>query len=225
MIWSLRALALPMVLLASGHSYAADMVAPTSYDWTGVYLGLQGGYGWGSTDYSYKPQNSDQSIDYDGFVGGGTLGYNWQTGNIVLGLEGDASYSAMESGTVLTRNTPCVISGDACSGEVNWFATGRARLGMAFENFMPYVTGGFAVGGVQGDADKEACFDFGNCDFSDTQWGWTVGGGAEWGFADGWSAKLEYLYVDLGEPDFGDRNLGADDMTFNVVRAGINYRF
>lgn len=218
----------------SGAVQAADLAPPAAYDWTGVYLGASLGYGFGENDYTYHspftggPPASDDvtSLDYDGVFGGGQIGANMQTGSIVLGIEADLSASGI-SGDRKTRETaPCFE--DGCKAEVNWFGTGRLRLGYAFDTLMPFVTGGAALLGVEGEADQGACDYLGGCSFNDTVWGWTLGGGVEWGFAGNWSAKAEYLYVSADAPDFSGpsgRNVTADDLDFNLFRLGFNYRF
>ena len=224
-----------------GSAQAADVAPDASYDWTGFYLGANVGYGWGSADYSYDASllgapgaapvalrafarsTSPVGIDYDGIVGGGQIGYNWQINGVVLGLEVDASASGVDGDQHTQNNPPCFVEG--CSAQVDWFGTGRARIGYAIDSFMPFVTGGVALAGLQGSADNEACGS--GCDYNDTSWGWTVGGGVEWGFADRWSAKAEYLYTNFGAPDFSGplgKNVSSDDVTLNVVRVGINYR-
>jgi outer membrane immunogenic protein len=104
----------------------------------------------------------------------------------------------------------------SCETRNDWLGTVRGRLGYAFDRFLPYVTGGLAVGGV-----KTSVAGFG--DSSDTKAGWTVGGGIEAAIAGPWTAKVEYLYVDLGS---SDTVLGSSaDFRTNIVRAGLNYRF
>jgi len=91
---------------------------------------------------------------------------------------------------------------------------------------MPFVTGGAALVGYHGDADKGACGYDGSCGYDDTAWGWTVGGGVEWGFAARWSAKAEYLYVNVDAPAFsgpGGRQVRAGDLDFSTLRIGVDY--
>lgn len=217
-----------------GAAHAADVTPLPAYDWTGAYIGVQAGYGWGETGYSYSgdgAENGTVDFSYDGFAGGGTAGFNWQHDQFVFGIEGDLSYSGISGDeTAVPFAAPCGDEG--CSADVNWFGTGRIRAGYAFDNVMPFVTGGFAVAGLEGDADIGACDNFtpdGHCSYDDAEWGWTAGGGIEWGISDNWSAKAEYLYVWLDGPDFsGGENpefVSADDVDFSVVRVGVNYRF
>jgi outer membrane immunogenic protein len=171
------------------------------YNWTGPYIGISGGYGWGNSDFSGA---GGGSVDPSGGLFGATLGYNWQMGALVTGIEGDISWSGLRDSNAGLRT------------ENNWLGTVRGRLGYNAGRWMPYVTGGLAVGDIDsnitgvGSSDK-------------TKAGWTVGAGVEAAIAGPWTAKVEYLYVDLGNGD----SIGGirPDFTTNIVRAGLNYRF
>lgn len=126
--------------------------------WTGFYVGAQAGYGWeNDPTYNYSSSSMmmvmvDPSVSFGmrGFVGGATAGYNWQTGPWVLGVEGDISYADV-NGSVLTASTaPCFIQG--CTARLSWFGTGRVRAGYAAGDWLPYITGGAAVGEIKGSA-------------------------------------------------------------------------
>jgi outer membrane immunogenic protein len=215
---------------------AADPVIDAAYDWTGPYIGLQGGYGWGDTEPTFDDGFVSESgdVDYEGFVGGIEAGYNWQSGNLVLGVEVDGSLSGIDGDflEVGGATRPCIIAGLGCTADVDWFATGRLRLGYAIDRVLPFVTGGLAVGGVEGEFDYgalNACL----CSVDDTPIGWTVGGGVEWAVSDSWSVKAEYLYVNLGKPSIDGDNtfwapapgVGTDDYDFSVARLGVNFNF
>lgn len=181
---------------------APEVVMPV-YNWTGAYVGLQAGGGWGRSDYSIGGSSSPS-----GGLIGGTLGYNWQVSNFVVGLETDLAWANISG----SGGCGGVFS---CSTRNNWLGTTRARLGLAMDRWMPYVTGGFAYGGL-----KTSVAGFDN---SKTKGGWTVGAGVEAAIAGPWTAKVEYLHVDLGSTDaaFGtSANYRSD-----IVRAGLNYRF
>jgi outer membrane immunogenic protein len=180
---------------------APAYVAPV-YTWTGPYIGISGGYGWGKSDFS----GGLGSVDPSGGLFGATLGYNWQMGTLVTGIEGDISWSGLRDS-------------DGAAGlrtENNWLGTVRGRLGYNAGRWMPYVTGGLAVG----DIDSRIT---GVGSSNKTKAGWTIGGGVEAQIAGPWSAKVEYLYVDLGDGD----SIGGfrPDFTTNIVRAGLNYHF
>lgn len=176
--------------------YKAPVYGPPVFNWTGVYLGVNGGGGWGTA----KAAGFDW--DVSGGLIGGTVGYNWQFGTWVLGLEGDADWANISGSLTGT------------SAKANFLSTIRGRVGYSFDRWMPYVTGGLAVGNVKVE-------EMGLSE-SKTHAGWTVGTGVEFAFAPQWSAKVEYLYVDLGNIGYSGGNL---DFTSNIVRGGINYRF
>lgn len=210
---------------------AADVVQETvivdpTYDWSGVYIGVQAGYGWGSNDYSALGSATD--FDSDGFAGGLTAGVNWQNGAFVYGIEADISYSDID-GNFRGPNTgfiPCADAG--CTADIEWFGTGRARLGYAVGNLLPYVTGGFGVGRLEGTADSQGCDLPGSCSYDDTEFGWTAGAGVEWGLTQQISVKAEYLHIDFESPGFNNAPSGdarVDDIALDTVRIGVNYRF
>ena len=189
-------------------------VAP--FSWSGFYVGINGGYGWGTA----KLTNSlgTQSFNTNGGLVGATLGYNIQTGNWVWGIEGDWDWSGIKGSS---SSAPLCAIGSNCSVETEWLATVRGRIGYAWDRWLPYFTGGGAFGDVKMTGST------GNSQ-TDTRAGWTVGAGVEWAFMGNWSAKLEYLYVDLGTKTCSTTVclISTDtSVTDNLVRAGVNYRF
>jgi outer membrane immunogenic protein len=213
------------VLIAAATAHAADLprrqqmptkapayVAPV-YNWTGFYVGINGGGGWGSSEWSALTGTS--SNDVSGAVVGGTVGYNWQTGQFVFGVEGDADWSSIKGTTTLA---PCTNS---CETRNSWLATTRGRIGYAFDRIMPYVTGGAVFGDLKATPA-------GFAGDSETRVGWTIGGGAEFALGGQWTAKLEYLYADLGDVNCAAGNCAVPtnvDLTTSLVRGGINFRF
>jgi outer membrane immunogenic protein len=173
----------------------------TPYSWAGPYLGGNLGYDWGSVENSRtKPS---------GFEGGVQAGYNWQldprsSGSWVFGIEGDLQVTGADD-----TFAPWKFSNP-------WFGTVRGRAGYALGNVMFYGTGGLAFGGLRGET-------FGLSE-SHTNAGWTAGVGAEFGFAQNWRAKIEYLYVDLANSNFTITGM-PNGYRFGVVRAGVNYHF
>jgi outer membrane immunogenic protein len=205
---TLRAITLAMtaaMMAASGTAMAADMPArgpvpysaPASYyNWGGLYAGVNAGYGWGHV--------TNSSIDPSGVFGGGQAGYNWQTGQFVLGAETDIQASAADD-----TFAPWKFSNP-------WFGTLRGRAGYALNNILFYGTGGLAYGGLTGQIN--------GLDENKTLVGWTAGVGMEVGFNQKWSAKAEYLYMDLGDRLY--TVTGANNgLTNNLLRFGINYHF
>jgi len=214
--------AVGMLVAARGASAADLSVAPLYkappaevaqiYNWTGFYVGINGGGGWG---HSYWNANAT-GVNLSGSLIGGTAGYNWQTGHAVFGLEGDLDWADL-SGSSTTTGCPA-----GCSTNDNWLSTVRGRVGYAFGGVLPYVTGGLAVGDIQASTP-------GFPGATNTNAGWTLGGGVEFALPGNWSAKAEYLHVDLGRFNCGT-NCGTattDNVSMhdNVFRAGVNYRF
>ncbi|MGB6877495.1 MAG: outer membrane protein [Candidatus Acidiferrales bacterium] len=188
--------------------YKAPPPVSPAYDWSGFYLGVNGGGGWGDSHW--------QGIGRAGLSGGqlgGTAGYNWQLGQAVLGLEGDIDWSH------LTGNVPC--AGGTCTTSDTWLSTVRGRVGYSFDRFLPYVTGGLASGNIGAAAP-------GLPGGSTTNTGWALGGGVEVALPGNWSAKAEYLHVDLGAFNCGvacgapNENVSMRD---DIFRAGVNYHF
>jgi outer membrane immunogenic protein len=185
----------------------APAYLPPAYNWTGFYAGLNAGGGW-----------TTSGGNASGFVGGGQIGYNWQAigSPWVLGAEADFQ------GATVRNSASSPAFGVTVNGRMNAFGTLRGRLGYAWDRFMIYGTGGWAYTRTELSASSP----FGSV--SDSHWssGWTAGGGVEWGFWDRWSAKVEYLYVDSRDTNM---LLGtvpvSGNFKFNVVRAGVNYRF
>jgi len=207
-------------------SFAADLPRPAykvpivpyvaPFSWTGFYVGLNGGYAWGDADVS-NTFGSFTTGTQDGWLIGGTLGYNLQTGNWVWGLEGDFDYALIKGNTSNTLS--CGVG--SCTVEDTWFATLRGRIGYAFGRWLPYFTGGGAFAGLK-------VTPAGGTDSTDTTTGWTLGAGIEYAFLGAWSAKLEYLYADLGKATCEASVCGVStdiEPKVNVVRVGINYRF
>jgi outer membrane immunogenic protein len=176
---------------------AAPIVAAAPiFTWSGFYLGVNAGYGWSNNDSDVIDLVDED--DDGGFIGGAQVGYNYQIGSFVVGLEGDIQY--IDFGSTRFRDADLVLRE---AGIDDWFGTARARAGVAFGQALIYGTGGFA--------------------FADDANGWTVGGGVEYAFTNNLSAKIEGLYVNL---DNDDDFPGFDGETdFGVVRAGLNFRF
>jgi outer membrane immunogenic protein len=191
--------------------YSPDMVAP--FTWTGFYVGINGGYGFGKSNWS-NVGGSSGDFDVKGGLVGGTLGYNLQTGVWVWGLEADLDASWIKGSNTTTCLPGCTTTND-------WLATGRGRIGYAWDRWLPFITGGVAFGDIKMTTPIPT-------QQTASRFGWTLGAGVEYAFMGAWSAKLEYLYVDLGKATCSVVNCGVEiDATFktNIVRAGLNYRF
>jgi outer membrane immunogenic protein len=218
--------AVALVLTAAASASAADLpraaplvkapvVAPlTAYDWSGFYLGINGGFGWGQSSFDGVAGTLGK-FDTSGWVAGGTAGYNLQYGHAVFGLEGDIDWSN------ISGSASCVGGLATCQVNNDWLSTARGRFGYAFDRFLPFVTGGLAVGNVNANVPG-----FGSA--SATNAGWTAGGGLEMALGRNWTAKAEYLHVDLGNLNCGTACTGTPsnvDFTTNLVRGGLNFKF
>ncbi|MEJ2432292.1 MAG: porin family protein [Pseudolabrys sp.] len=191
----------------------APVIAPP-YSWTGFYIGINGGGGFGRSELSNVFGTT--GLDVSGGLVGGTLGYNYQTGPWVFGIEGDGDWSGIKGST-----SSGICAGTSCEVRNDWLATLRGRVGYSFGRFMPYVTGGAAFGDI-----KQSITGFTGS--TTDKAGWTAGAGIEAALSGPWTAKLEYLYVDLGSATCSAANCGTTttaDFTSNIVRVGLNYRF
>ena len=230
-------------LALASAAHAADMTAPATYDWTGFYVGANAGIAWNNSSVdndvfvdTIRERDFENKIDGDqtAFTAGGILGYNYQIDQVVLGVEADFNYLGFGDDN---KNNFVFGNYDVTtksSLEADWFGTIRARLGFAIDNVLIYGTGGAAYGHVS--ADGKVTADDGvevlnwRGSTDSTNWGWTVGGGAEYGI-DNWSLGLEYLYVDLGDGNWNDDRIdgfelkGDADFAFSTVRATVKYRF
>ena len=204
-------------LVAAGAASAADLPSrkgpvaapvymPPAFTWTGFYVGANAGYGWGNVN-----ANGFANVgDLDGFVGGGQVGYNYQMGQFVVGAEADFQGADLSSGSNL----------GLVNVKTEYFGTVRARVGVAFDRFMPYITGGWAYGNV-----KTSIPALGFSSDRTHTGGYAVGGGLEYAFTNNLIAGVEYLYVNLGEKNIlgaAGTKVGTD---FSVVRARLSYKF
>ena len=225
------------------------------FTWTGFYVGVNAGYGW-------QDSNNDRTLgvpagsfvtapatagsitfngdDGDGFVGGGQIGYNYQIGSFVVGVEADLQWADLggSGGDATTTFVPpptFVAAGTA--GGIDWFGTVRARVGVAFDRALIYATGGFAYGGADDDNDA-----FGLVNDDDVRTGWTLGAGVEYAFTNNLTLGVEGLWVNLNG-DNNDRTFigtervagvtravtvptrNDDDNDFFVARAKLNFKF
>jgi outer membrane immunogenic protein len=203
--------------------YKAPAVVAPVFSWTGFYLGANLGYGWNDGDGTITVAgfgSGPVTGSGNGILGGGQIGYNWQTGPIVFGVEADIQGSGGRGDVTATAPGWASVG----TAKTPWFGTIRGRIGYAFDRTMIYATGGGLYGQTDLDGTTTATGPF---SASETFWTWTVGGGIEHMFLPNWSAKIEYLYADT--PD----NVPVPPLTTaitgtthnNIVRAGINYHF
>ena len=211
-------------ILAAGMAQAADMPTPVykaqptpvAFSWTGFYIGAHVGAGWGTKEWN--PDDVEGSYTINGFLGGGQIGYNWQTGWVVLGVEADASAAGLKGSGL------CNFGNDGCTSRVDALGTITGRIGGTVDHALLYLKGGAAW-----VHDKHTDLFDGFSTASQTRWGWTVGGGIEYAFTSNWSGKLEYNYMDFGTRSVrftGDDNFNVDlRQTIHAVKIGLNYRF
>jgi outer membrane immunogenic protein len=223
-------------IVAAAPAFAADLppaAAPVPYykappvqpmTWEGFYIGVEGGGAWGRTTQTDSTGFSSGRYNVSGGLVGGTVGYNWQ-----FGLEGDGSWADI-NGSTGGPGSFCGGGGGTCSAKLDALGTVRGRVGYAFGNVLPYVTGGLAVADIHGAEGGGIGTAFGSG--SSTVTGWTVGGGLEWMVVPHWSIKGEYLYTDFGHQNiFTDTFLPVGGATeqerfnANIFRAGVNYHF
>jgi outer membrane immunogenic protein len=183
---------------------------PPPYSWTGFYVGVNGGGGFGNSNW-----DTTGSFNVSGALLGGTVGYNYQWANAVLGVEGDIDWSNIKGSTA-------AFCAGGCTTANSWLSTARGRIGYAAGRFMPYLTGGVAFGNIKASTPLFA-------GATGTSAGWTLGGGIEGAVVGNWSVKAEYLYVNLGSFNCGLNCsvIPIDNVSYrtSILRAGVNYRF
>jgi outer membrane immunogenic protein len=211
------------ITVLSTPSWAAD--AP--YDWTGAYIGLQAGHGWGDSvtsiflDTVDEPSVPDGPADIEGFIGGLHAGWNWEFDNLVFGLEADANLANID-GSFTFEDELELTTDIQAAGSL------RGRIGFAVDRALIYGTGGLAVADVElgvvtvGELMRE--------EKSQSYFGYTVGAGVEFVFTDDLSTRIEYRYTDLGNENFNWATVfsgyNADyDIDFHSVQAGLSWHF
>ena len=242
-------------------------VAASVYSWTGWYVGGNVGYGWGTADPSSSftcpagafgpcpisaPLNTAAisaagtgSLSPRGFTGGVQAGYNWQTGNVVLGGEADFNSFRLSASRTVAAPFPTAPASafTATTGvDTNWLSTIRARLGwVAAPNLLVYGTGGLALTSfkVSNAFSDNAVFSAGTSSSSSTKAGWALGGGLEWALDRNWTVKGEYLHVDFGTVTtaasvnnpalfvgvVADNFATSSKLRADIARLGLNYKF
>jgi outer membrane immunogenic protein len=222
-----------VVLAAATQAFAADLPPPMAppprapaayipvspaYNWSGFYIGLNTGYGFGDSTWN-NPGSGNFSVD--GAMAGATVGWNYQIGQLVLGVEGDYDWQNIR-GTSTTA--PCVNVGGflgGCDTSSNWYGTFRGRLGYAMDRIMVYGTAGGAVSDIKASTGALSWS-------SNTELGWAAGAGIEGAITDNLTAKVEYLFTDYGSSTCAAVSCGvATNVKFDesMVRAGLNYKF
>lgn len=174
------------------------------FTWTGLYVGLQAGYAWDRVGVNNVFAAVPVNVSRNGFVGGAHVGYLYQTGPAVFGLEADVEGTTIKNSGLR--------------------ASLRGRLGLAMDRTLFYVTGGGAL--ANQNYTVWSPFTGFNTNASATKLGWTLGGGLEYAFAPNWSARVEYRYSDFGKVDVANFVAPAQiSRRENAVRMGVSYHF
>jgi outer membrane immunogenic protein len=239
-------------------SASAQPPPPPIWNWTGFYVGANLGYSWGNSDTTGSFFNngsgvlissSTNSFSLNGVIGGGQVGYNWQNGMWVGGIEADIQASGQNGSTAFTcsltgclptARVPIVDSATvAFNQSLDWFGTVRGRLGVTVTpTVLLYVTGGLAYGGISMDGTLAGFNGNGaavstNFSKSFTKAGWVVGAGLEAWLGGNWTGKIEYLYIDLGTISGSATLLTSSPallfiyssrITDNILRVGLNLK-
>jgi outer membrane immunogenic protein len=251
----LAMLTLGVLLLLSSPSNAADFGAsprwgrPLAYDWSGLHVGITGGGAFDGHDPGFSYENVDAAsqavlphgadLTSKGGLVGGEIGYDIETGGWVFGVEGDVSWTNFGDSTtrIVEENTSIGLPPltFATNYKMDWISTVRGRIGIPFDDFLIYGTGGLAVGDVSmnttvtvGDPPMGQLAGSKN----ETKAGWTLGGGAEYALCENITVKAEALWFDLGSISLNASNpnivqsLDVDQKIEGVIaRAGIGYKF
>ncbi len=231
-------LASALVLGLGTAAYAADavvedvVVVDNAYNWSGVYVGAQVGYGWGDGHTVYV-EGADYTwpTDPDGILGGVYAGYNYQfTNGLVLGVE--TEFNANGGSDSSESYYAGVIYPDYWQGDLDlkWSGSTRARVGYAMDRWLPFVTAGVAYAGYDFTTHYEgSVWDEGG----GTLVGWTLGGGAEYALTDNWRVRASYLYTDYGSDTFAADYPGGDpsgysydtDLKTHTVALGVSFNW
>ncbi|ULK98093.1 outer membrane protein [Bradyrhizobium sp. I71] len=190
----------------------APVAVASVYNWTGFYLGIVGGGAW---------QDASDIKMKGGFVGG-TAGYNWQTGNVVFGIEADGAWADVSDSITGATVVPGFgVATATLNSKIDAMGTVRGRIGWAVNNVLLYGTGGYAW------VDNKITVSALGLSASESKFhsGWTVGAGVEAFFAPQWSVKGEYLYRSLGGEDYFSGALATNTLEMHTVQVGVNYHF
>lgn len=208
--------------------YTKAPVMPVEvYNWTGFYIGANGGYGWGKTTETFTRVGTVTTHDPAGALAGGQIGYNWQAGAWVFGLEADGDWANIRG------SAPCPGPSFNCASDTRSLASFRGRIGWASGPVLLYGTGGFGYDNTHYStltfaAGLPAAGATGV--FNTDRWGYAAGAGIEYGFAANWSAKLEYMHYGFDSMTSPAGTLGpfspvAISLRVDTVKVGINYRW
>ncbi|WP_342362025.1 outer membrane protein [Terrarubrum flagellatum] len=228
-----RTLAVAALAFTGFAAQAADLPArvapmpplPMPYNWTGFYVGAQGGYGWSDTSYAFTATATGASHSGDGWFVGGRVGYNYQfVNNLVLGVEGEANWSDIDG------STSCPGAGFTCGHKVRWFGSVNGRLGYAIDRLLLVADGGVAFADMRYRSTATATGVLFGTGYSETFVGWTIGGGAEYALTNNLIVSLNYKYYDFRSKTapigaVSSISPGKFNPTMHTVRVGLAYKF
>jgi outer membrane immunogenic protein len=214
---------------------SAMAAVPQAFSWSGFYLGVHGGYGWGSSDWTLTQIPFTQNLRSSGLLGGIQVGANHQFGNWVVGFEADFSLIDAD-----VTSTDALGGGETATAhsQIDWLTTFTGRFGYAFDRSLLYIKGGVAGAEFKDNmslTQPPLFVDSGTQ--SNTRIGWTAGVGFEYALFNNWTAKIEYNYLDFGTKDetfvFPSGGIGGTSVAINqsierklqLVKVGINYKF
>jgi outer membrane immunogenic protein len=213
---TLAALGIPGPAISGVLDAAPAYSPPPEYDWTGFYVGLNGGGSWGRANWESDPDVAAGTVTRSSGLVGGTLGYNMQNlGPFVVGGEFDFNWRRFDF------TIPAATCGPTCELDSNWFSTARLRFGYQIDRFLPYVTGGLSMAdftaygfGQPNGTNKSVSFNF------------TAGAGVEFVLTGPLTGKVEYLFVNHSLINCivecnGPVNISPNE---NIFRVGLNYR-
>jgi outer membrane immunogenic protein len=222
--------------LPIAYTKAPPAITAPTYNWSGVYFGAFGGGGWGNHNINNATGPASPFADYtanyssQGGVAGGELGYNWQSGSYVVGVEGDMFWSGMkgnDAAGIAAGSFPALTSVDA--DNLRWGGTLRARGGFTVDRWMMFFTGGYAFGSIDHTNTDPV---LGVDKFRVQANGLTAGGGIQYALTENMIGKVEYRYYNFngynrpGNPLTPNGQLPyTTDSTYSVVTIGLDFKF
>ncbi len=245
-----------LAITVAGPAFAADLpaappaqapaayvpIAPPVYNWSGIYIGANAGGSWFSQSnstftWSLGGTSSGQSFNDSGFAAGGQLGANFQSGQFVFGIEGDADYLSNKASVTVGSDFSGPGTSNTHTYTLDFLSTVRGRLGFAWDRALIYGTGGLAMADyqIQRTQNVAGLAPAGNSQtVSDFRIGWAAGAGVEYAFTDMVTARVEYLVAGLESTSnsynftaFGNGTVTQNSPTayVNIVRGGLNFKF
>jgi outer membrane immunogenic protein len=214
--------------LPSRRAPAPMIAAVPAFSWTGFYVGANAGYGWNTDSSVSIPGLGPVDLDGDGFVGGAQVGYNYQIGSFVVGLEADIQRAGFDNVREVAFPDPLTGTVVRINDNLDWFGTVRARAGVAFDRVLVYATAGLSYSGGEDDTFGTLAAD------DDLSIGWVLGAGVEYAVTNNLTAGIEGLWVNTGreisaitivEPGIPHVVRSDNDHDFFVARAKLSFRF